>query len=188
MKDLQTPDKPTNPPEKNDFFPTWNWGPILNSQETNKICPLTYLNRIQSGYVTTLFFEYCDQPDLLRNNNSAISFAVYRVYLSECTGIYIARVPTICTYRSRTETFRLSIRLKKWASPYISECHLWTGRYRERNDENLQISLCLCHLVEDELLQVVELTRPLVQGAVAGWSFRGPVQLQHSLHLNQNIA
>ncbi len=96
MKDLQTLYKPTKPPEKKtDFFPTWIWGPILNSQETSKNCPLTHLNMIQSGYVTTLFFKYCDQPDLLKSNNSAISFAVYRVYLSECTGIYIARVPSI---------------------------------------------------------------------------------------------
>ena len=57
--------------------------------------------------------------------------------------------------------------------------------------ENRCVWVCkyhwLRHLVEYELLKIVELAGPLVQGAVAGRALRRAVQLQHSLHLMRGI-
>ena len=44
------------------------------------------------------------------------------------------------------------------------------------------------HLVDDQLLEVVELVVPLVQGLVPGAALASPLQLQHARHLQQHIA
>ena len=39
------------------------------------------------------------------------------------------------------------------------------------------------HLVDDQLLEVVELVVPLVEGLVPGAALATPLQLQHARHL-----